>query len=57
MVKVTALAAVSASSLMGIPLCFREIPHPQDAYRYTTDKFKDSGGVWRVHLVQGLHGH
>ncbi len=23
----------------------------------STDKFEDSGGVWRVLLVLGLHGH
>ncbi len=38
-------------------LCIREIPHPQDTYISTTGKFTDSGGVWRVLLVQGLHGH
>ncbi len=32
------------------------LPHPQDAYRSITDKFEDSGGAWRVLLVQGLHG-
>ncbi len=38
------------------PLCKEE---PQTVEhrlkRSTTDKFEDSGGVWRVLLVQGLH--
>ncbi len=38
-------------------LCLREIPHPQDVYGSTTVKSEDSGGVWRVLLIQGLHGH
>ncbi len=38
-------------------LCTRGIPHPLDAYKSTTGKFVDSGVVWQVLLVQGLHGH
>ncbi len=39
------------TSLLWIP------GHPQGVYGSTTDNSEDSGGVWRVLLVQGLHGH
>ncbi len=47
----------SPVTLLGPPPMPPRDPSSAGAYRSITDKFEDSGGVWRVLLVQGLHGH